>query len=320
MDLSFLKKNNFLVIGRAGMDLYAEPVGTRLEDAKSFTPALGGSSGNIAAGLAILGEKVSLLSCVSDDAVGRYTLNELKKYGIGKTHVKTIKGEQRTSLALAENKLNDYQAVIFRNGAADFEITKEQVNKVNFKSFGAVIVTGTAFAKNPSRDSCLLALRLAQKANVPTLIDLDYRAYSWTSLDQASQIYQKAAKYCDILIGNDDEFGVIAGGKSKGIRFAKNFAKKSNKIAIYKMGPKGSETFNNDQSFKTPILKVKAIKPVGAGDAFMAGFVSSLSDGFELKEAVSRGSANAAIVVTKKGCSTAMPTKRQLNSFLKKSK
>jgi len=271
MNFQAFTKNNFLIIGRAGLDLYAEPLGSSIEEAKSFMPALGGSSGNIAAGLSKLGAKTSLVSCVSDDAVGRYTLNQLKHYKIASTYVKTIKGEFRNTLAMVENRMDGFQAVLYRNGAADFEITKAQVENIDYSKFGAIILTGTALAKNPSRAACIKAMQLAKKAGTPVAIDLDYRAYSWKNLSETLTTYQRACKYADIIIGNDDEFGVMAGAKAKGKSFAKNLVKDSDKIAIYKMGPKGSITSYKGKSFETPIFKVDAIKPVGAGDAFMAG-------------------------------------------------
>ena len=59
-----------------------------------------------------------------------------------------------------------------------------------------------------------------------------------------------------------------------------------------------------------------AIKPTGAGDAFNGGFISSLYQGFSLEESIKRGSANAALVVTKVGCSSAMPNNDELEKFI----
>jgi len=61
---------------------------------------------------------------------------------------------------------------------------------------------------------------------------------------------------------------------------------------------------------------VDAIKPTGAGDAFNGGFISSLYQGFSLEESIKRGSANAALVVTKVGCSSAMPNNDELEKFI----
>ena len=94
-----LHSNSFLVVGRAGMDLYADPPGTLAEEAVRFTSALGGSAANIAAGIVKLGGAATLLTTVSDDAVGRFVLRELERYGVERTHVRTVGGQLRTSLA-----------------------------------------------------------------------------------------------------------------------------------------------------------------------------------------------------------------------------
>ena len=67
-----IKGNKFVVFGRAGMDMFAEPIGTKSEFAESFRSDLGGSSANICAGLCKLGSEASLVTSVSDDAVGRF--------------------------------------------------------------------------------------------------------------------------------------------------------------------------------------------------------------------------------------------------------
>ena len=85
--LQRLTLNRFAVLGRVGMDLYADPPGTRIEDAVRFTTALGGSAGNIAVALARQGAEAALISAVSDDAVGRYCRAELARYGDRKAHV-----------------------------------------------------------------------------------------------------------------------------------------------------------------------------------------------------------------------------------------
>ena len=77
-----LRENSFLVVGRAGLDLYADPPGTEIENAKGFQAALGGSAANIAVAIARQGGRCSLLTAVSDDAVGRYTVKALAGYGV----------------------------------------------------------------------------------------------------------------------------------------------------------------------------------------------------------------------------------------------
>jgi len=68
-----LKRKRFFSIGRAGMDFYAEPPGTEFEQANNFSAHIGGSAGNIAVALAKLDCELELVTCFSDDAVGRFT-------------------------------------------------------------------------------------------------------------------------------------------------------------------------------------------------------------------------------------------------------
>ena len=311
-----LAGQRFLVIGRAGLDLYPDPPGTRTEDANHFVTALGGSSANIAVALVRQGMQAALLTRVSDDAVGRYCLNQLERYGIDCTYVKPISGEWRTSLALAETRIENHQSVIYRNGAADFQMNLADVEAVDFARYSAVIATGTALAAEPSRSATFRAFDLARKASVPLVFDLDYRPYSWPSAVVAAEAYSRAGAMCDIIIGNDEEFGFMAGAYDEGLATARALLSKNAQIVVYKMGAKGAKTLTHDNEIATGIYSTKALKPTGAGDSFMGGLMAALATGKTLRECVLRGSASAAIVVSRIGCAPAMPTTEELDSFL----
>lgn len=313
--LAQIAANDFLVLGRAGMDLYADPPGTRSEEARHFTSALGGSAANIAAGIVKLGGRAALVTTLSQDAVGRFVINELARYGVNTGHVQTAGGEARTSLAVVETRLEDCQSVIYRNGAADFALCSADVEAIPFGAYGAVIVTGTALAAEPSRAATFLAIELARAAGRPVILDIDYRPYSWSSAGEAAAICAQAARMSDIVVGNDVEFDVLAGGphgRSHAERLAAACA-----AVIYKMGERGSVGFTAGESFETPVFAVAALKPTGAGDAFMAGLVTGLARGQDLRSAVRRGTAAAAITVTRVGCAPATPTAAELDDFLR---
>jgi 5-dehydro-2-deoxygluconokinase len=313
--LERLRRNSFLVLGRAGMDFYADPPGSRTEEAVRFTSALGGSAANIAAGIVRLGGAASLVSTVSDDAVGRYVQRELMRYGIDTSHVNRAEGQCRTSLAVVETRAEDCQSVIYRNGAADFQLNADQVRGLPMDAYGALIVTGTALAMEPSRSATFLAIRLAREAEVPVILDIDYRPYSWANAADAAATCRMAAEASDFTIGNDVEWDVVAGG-SGGLALSRELAS-GRAATIYKMGEKGSISFAADTRFETPIFRVTALKPTGAGDAFMAGVVTGLAAGLDLSGAVRRGSAAAAIVVTRVGCAPASPTAEELDNFMR---
>ena len=312
--LDGIRGGRFVVVGRVGMDL--SPQGrARTEEATEMFVAMGGSSANIAAGLVKFGLSADLVTCVSDDAVGRYCLNQLDAYGVGRAHVRTIQGEERTSLAVYETRVEDHQSVIYRNNAADFRMDIGDVEAVDYSRFTALITAGTVFAAEPSRSAAFRAFELAKAAGLPIIFDVDYRPYSWPSAEVAAEVLSRAGDMADVIVGNDEEFGFMAGDYAKGLEKARSLAASSD-IIVYKMGHKGAVTFAGGQEVRTGIYKVEALKPTGAGDSFMAGLMSGIADGLALRESVLRGSACAAIVVAKPGCAPAMPNHEQLAAFL----
>lgn len=313
--LARLRLNSFAVLGRVGMDLYADPPGTKVEEARAFTVALGGSAGNIAVALARQGARARLISAVSDDAVGRYCLAELTRYGVDSAEVRVVGGEARNSLAVTETRAEGCQVVLYRNQAADFLLSQPQIEAVDFTALGALIVTGTALAAEPSRAAARLAMRRAHEAGALVVLDLDYRAYSWPSHKEAAMVCEDAAWASDIVIGNDEEFGLLAGNPGEGMALAAELATGS-AFVTYKMGALGSATFAAGARIDTPIYPVTALKPMGAGDGFMGGLMAGLAHGSDLAYALHRGAAMAAMIVAGIGCAPASPTGPELDQFL----
>ncbi len=308
--------NRFVALGRVGMDLYADPPGTRIDDAKGYFSAIGGSAGNIAVALARQGCEAALLTRVSDDAVGRYARAELARYGVDTSLVGTALGGTRTSLAVTETRAAGCQTVLYRNNAADFALHSDDVKAADFGRVAALVVTGTALAAEPSRSATRLAMLHARKAGALTVLDLDYRAYSWPSEAEAAVICLDAARNADVVVGNDEEFGLLSGSIDTGRNLAASLVRSGSLLAIYKRGEHGCVTFTPDFSFETGIFAVKALKPMGAGDGFMGGLLAGLAQGHTLEAAIRRGSATAAIIVSGIGCAPASPDRAELDRFL----
>lgn len=310
-----IRAGRFAVFGRAGMDMFADPPGTKAELATQFKSDLGGSSANICVGLVKLGCQSALVTSVSDDAVGRFCTNRLNHYGVDTQYLKVLGGEYRISLAVYESTMDDFQLCIYRNNAVDFQVTDEDVDRVDYSAFSALITAGTVFASEPSRGSTFRAFENARKAGMPVIFDIDYRPYSWPSPEVAADVLSRAGDESDLIVGNDEEFGFMAGGIDKGLDKARELAARG-KMVIYKMGHEGAVTLVDGQEIRTGIYPVTAVKPNGAGDSFMAGLLASIAAGHDLREAVLRGSACASMVVSSPGCAPAMPTTAELEAFL----
>ncbi|WP_413813677.1 PfkB family carbohydrate kinase [Rhizobium sp. Root274] len=242
-------------------------------------------------------------------------------------------------------------------------MSEADVVGIDYAVFSALITTGTVLAAEPSRGAAFRSFELARAAGLPLIFDVDYRPYSWPSPQVAAQTYSRAAAQCDVIVGNDVEFGFMAGDYSKGLDKARRLARdgagiviykmgeggaititpmeeirskatpsapapwsildKARRLArdgagivIYKMGEGGAITITPMEEIRSGVFPVRAIKPTGAGDSFLGGLVAALAAGFSLRDAVLRGSACAAIVVSRVGCAPAMPTTAELEQFL----
>ena len=311
-----LRRNRFLAIGRAGMDLYADPPGTETENAGQFSAALGGSSANIAVAIAKQGGHAALLTAVSDDAVGGYVINQLHHYGVATDLVRLAAGQARTSLAVVETRLENCQSVIYRNGAADFRLTPADIASIDLSGFGAIIITGTCLASEPSRSAVFAAIEMARTDRLPVILDLDYRPYTWPTQTDAGEICLHADRRCDLIVGNEEEFATLAGSNEAGQDLARRLAE--TRPVIFKRGENGSVTYVGEQVIETDIYPVEALKPTGSGDAFLGNLLAALASGCDLAQSLRRGSAAAAIVVSRVGCAPAMPDRAELDAFIQK--
>jgi len=314
--ISKIQKNNFLLIGRAGVDIYPDPPGTKTENANKYVTHLGGSSANMGVQLTKYGGSCSLLTRVSNDALGKFAINQLDSYGVKSDLVKLEDNESRISFAIVESTVVDHQSIIYRHKAADLFLNKNDIDNSNLQNYECILITGTSLAAEPSRSAVLYALKLAKEKKIPVIMDIDYRPYTWESEDKAKEIYNLAGDYCSGIIGNDDEFAILSGNYDDGLSYAKKISRNCD-LVIYKMGEKGSITFANNEEIQRGIFPVKPLKPTGAGDAFMGSLIGAILKNYDLQKAIEIGSAAAAIVVTKVGCAPAMPDLDEVLDFMK---
>ena len=127
-------------------------------------------------------------------------------------------------------------------------IFSKKESLAHFNDFSCLIITGTCLAAEPSRSATFLSIDKAKSANIPIVLDIDYRPYTWTSPKEASEVYRKASKNCDILIGNDDEFGILSNNYEKGMKTAQNLAQYVS-VVIYKKGESFYSFFTSNKKF-----------------------------------------------------------------------
>lgn len=323
MSISFPNERTLdaIALGRAGVDLYVREPGVSLEAASGFEKFVGGSPANIVAALSKLGSKTGFIGKVSDDSFGHYVVNYLKQIGVDISHIRLDTSGSRTSLAIAEMKPDDCEVLFYRNAPADLLLGPSEIDEAYIRQAKALIISGTALSRSPSREAVFMALNWAQKHGTKTFLDIDYRPYSWASLEETSIYYNLAAEKCDVVIGNREEFDAMEAfvlpDNQDDQRSAERIFRHQPEIVIIKHGKDGSNVFTRDgQQFHCGVFPVNLVKPYGAGDAFAGALIHMLLQGNPLQKAVEAGAAAASIVVSSQSCSEASPTLPEIEDFI----
>lgn len=315
------KKLDVICLGRAGVDLNPIEFNTSIDKVSGFIKSVGGSPANIAVGLAKQGMKVGFIGRVADNGFGKFIKDKFESVGIDTTGVIFDK-KHTNGLALTEVRSpEECGAIFYRENVADLHLCCDDINEDYIKSAKILMISGTALSKSPSREAAFLAIEYAKKNSVKVAMDIDYRPYSWESSSETSICYTMACEKCDIIIGTREEFDAVEylwdKDNNDDETTAKRFLQKGAGIVVVKRGADGSAAFLDDgKVIKAGIVPAKLRKTFGAGDAFAAGFLTSLLKGNDIKTSLIKGSATASIVISKTDCTEAMPTSQELENYL----
>jgi 5-dehydro-2-deoxygluconokinase len=315
------------------MDLYAQQLGARLEDATSFAKYYGGSSANQAFGTARLGLKSAMLARVGDDHPGRFLVETLAREGCDVSHVK-VDRERLTGLVLLGIKDRDtFPLIFYRENCADMAVSPGDFDEAFIASAKAFAITGTHLSRPHTAATCRHALALARKNDVRTVLDIDYRPVLWGLTGKAdgenryvadqgvSQHLKAVLGEFDLIIGTEEEFR-IAGGSGDIEEALRGVRAHSKALLVVKRGAHGCavvageipESLDRAPNFAG--FPVEVMNVLGAGDAFASGFLYGWIRGEPIVACAGYANACGALVVSRHGCAPAMPTRLELDYFL----
>jgi 5-dehydro-2-deoxygluconokinase len=308
------------VLGRIGYDLYAEDLQVPLDRVRHFRSGLGGSSANIAVGVARLGgHSVRMLAAVSDDLLGEFVRNAVSSEGVDISLLQSV--PFRTSLCLTEVcPPESFRQVFYRNDPADAHLVWSEALGDAIRQSHILVTNGTSLCADPSREATLRALELARHLGLTTAFDVDYRASSWSSPQEAGRMARQAWPWVDILFTNAEEIRLLASesqGEASEEEIASEALAGGVRCVIWKQGAQGATCFTSEGQFHTPAFKVKVTSTIGAGDGFAAGFIYAHAERKSLTDCLRYANACAALVVQQVGCAEAMPKLKELEAFLR---
>ncbi len=326
---------DLICLGRAAVDLYGEQIGGRLEDVRTFAKYLGGSSANLAAGTSRLGLRVSMLTRVGDEHMGRFVREALHREGVDVSHVGTDPTRLTASVVLGIEGPSAYPHIFFRENCADMAVSAQDFDESYIASSRAIAVTGTHLSTPGTRKAVEQAFRLARANRTSVILDIDYRPVLWKLTNagqgesrfipsaEATAALQSVLPDCDLVVGTEEEIR-IAGGSEDVLTALRAIRRKTHATIVLKRGPAGCSIITDQVPAKLSELQtiagfpVEVLNVLGAGDAFLSGFLSGWLRGKPLAECARLGNACGALVVSRHGCTPAMPSEVELHEFLRR--
>jgi 5-dehydro-2-deoxygluconokinase len=327
------KPLDLITIGRASVDLYGQQIGTRLEDVASFAKSVGGCPTNISVGTARLGLKSALLTRVGKEQMGRFIREQLQREGVETKGIVTDP-ERLTALAiLSVESDHSFPLLFYRDNCADNALCEDDVAEDFIRSARAILVTGTHFSKPHTDAAQRKAIRIAKESGAKVVFDIDYRPNLWglAGHDAGDNRYIASEKVsahlktvladCDLIVGTEEEV-LIASGDSDLLAALKTIRTNSKATIVLKRGPMGCIVYdgpisdNLEDGIVGKGFPIEVYNVLGAGDAFMSGFLRGWLTGEPHATSATWANACGAFAVSRLLCAPEIPTWTELQFFL----
>ena len=300
-----------LVIGSLNMDMTAKvenlPKLGETIFSNEFYESCGGKGANQAVAIAKLGMNVEMIGMTGNDAQGENLIQNLIKNNVKSDNI--IKSDKLTGRAIITVDKNGNNNIIVIPGS-NFEITQEHIqNKINVIAESDIVILQNEIPLDVVKFSLSKAKELgkitifnpapASKLDDKIFANTDYLILNETEMEEIFEIEFNDKEYTEKISGKKKEYGI--------------------KNIILTLGDNGSVLFDeNDNVKKYDAYEVKAVDTTAAGDSFIGAFAMKICDCGDTDKAIKYATAVSAIVVTRQGAQSSIPTKDEIKDFLRK--
>jgi 5-dehydro-2-deoxygluconokinase len=323
-----------ITMGRCSVDLYGQQIGSRLEDIASFAKSAGGSPTNIAIGTARLGLKSGLITRVGDEQMGHFILEQMEREGVATRGITTDPTRLTSLVLLSVESDKSFPLIFYRDNCADSALDVSDVDEDFVATSRALLVTGTHFARANTDAAQRKAMAIAKKLGRKIIIDIDYRPNLWglaghgageeryIKSDKVSSHLQSILADCDLIIGTEEEVH-IAGGTEDTLAALRKIRSLSKGTIVLKRGPMGCVVYSGEIPARIEDgivgkgFPIEVYNVLGAGDAFMSGFLRGWLKDEPLETCATWANACGAFAVSRLLCSPEYATFEELQYFLK---
>lgn len=259
------------------------------DQVRKWVRTIGGAESNVACHLPALGFASAWVSAVGDDPFGRALVREIAAAGVDVSAV-VIDQTRPTGLYIKESGAQGSPVRYYRKGSAASGMDAELLGKLDLDGVRVIHLSGITPALS---DGCLELVRaLMDRPRGETLVsfDVNFRPALWAGRDPS--VLAELAARADIVLAGDDE-AVRVWGTGDPARLREVVP--GPKALVVKHGEHGATLVEGDSApLFAPALQVDVVEPVGAGDAFAAGFLAATLRGDDPATRLRRGHLQAA--------------------------
>ena len=278
-----------------------------LRHVNGFEKNVGGAELNVAVGLARLGHRAGWAGRLGDDEFGKEILNFIRGEGVDVSGA-VLDPASPTGLYFKERRaLDRLRVYYYRAGSAASRMRFEEVDLEYMLSGKILHLTGITPALSEScRETVELLVSAANERGVTVSFDVNIRHLLLKGRDPQELLGPLAAR-ADLLFLSDEEAVLLFGGSDQSsIRAARKGDIRAETVVVH--GAEGAFAVEDGGVSERASYPVEVVDTVGAGDAFVAGFLSGRLKGWSTGECLEMGNACGACAVTVPGDSTGLPT------------
>jgi 2-dehydro-3-deoxygluconokinase len=292
------------------MALLAAPGIGLLRHASSLDLSCGGAESNLAIGLARLGHRAAWVGRIGADEFGA-----LVRRGIAAESVDcraVVDPTAPTGLMVKSRRTSTVtQVVYYRSGSAGSRLCPTDVDPALIAGARLLHLTGiTPALSATARDAVRFAVATARDARVPVSLAVNYRRALWSPESAAAELTE-LVRLADLVFASEAEAAMLVPGGTAA-ELATGLAALGPGQVLVTLGAAGAVAAVDGVLLEAPAHPVVAVDPVGAGDAFAAGYLSAVLDGEPPGTRLDRATLAGAFAVTVPGDWEGLPTRADL--------
>ncbi|MER5641450.1 sugar kinase [Kitasatospora sp. NPDC002227] len=276
--------------------------------------SVAGAESNVAIGLARLGHRAGWAGRVGEDEFGQLVLRTLRAEGVDLAHARTDGDGRPTGLLVREGRIGDLARVsYYRAASAGSALRAEEVLAALSAEVRVLHLTGiTPALGDGAAEAVLAAARRARELGVTVCLDVNYRSRLWPP-ERARAVLRPLAHLADVLVASADELHLVCADPGQGEEQAvAGLLAQGRREVVLTRGGDGAQVSTADGTVRVAARQVPVVDVVGAGDAFVAGYLSGLLDGLGLPGRLDRAATTGAFSVATRGDWEGLPTREDL--------